>query len=178
MSKPKLIMLYGFAASGKTTLLKKYLQEHPFALSIEGDQIISMMGMWRQHEKEAREIVFEHTKVMVANHLEKGYDVLLPYLLTQHTDAETFEKIAAESSSDFYEVYISINRDEAIRRLLKRGIWGEEDSPQLTNDDLPEINKLYDEMESAMKNRMTIKTIASDFGDIEGAYSQFIATVS
>jgi DNA transposition AAA+ family ATPase len=57
MKKPKLILLYGFASSGKTTLSKKYISEHPLALSIEGDQIINMMGQWRANENEARELV-------------------------------------------------------------------------------------------------------------------------
>ena len=159
MSKPKLIMLYGFAASGKTTLSKKYIEDNPLALSIEGDQIISMMGRWRDNEKKAREIVFEHTLEMMKVHLSKGYDVLLPYLLTNPNHASVFEAVANEVSTDFHEIYIEIDRDEAINRLLERGVWGEEGSPELTDDDLPEINALYNTMEKAMSQRTNIKIV-------------------
>jgi predicted kinase len=178
MSTPKLILLYGFASSGKTTISKKYLEQHPLSLSIEGDQIISMMGCWREHEAEAREIVFEHTKEMAQLHLRKGHDVLLPYLLTNPEHASIFETIADEMAIDFYEVYIKIERDEAIKRLLSRGVWGEEGSPQLTEDDLPEINELYDVMEQAMGERKQLKIVESELGDIGGTYSKFLNSIT
>lgn len=178
MTRPKLIILYGFAASGKTTLSNKYLSEHPLAISVEGDQIISMMGQWREYEVKAREIVFEDTKAIVKVHLDKGHDVLLPYLLTDHTHAEIFEKIAEEMMSDFYEVSINIERTEAINRLLSRGVWGEDGSPILTELDLPEINGLYDTMEKAMSYRNEVRLISSNIDDIEGTYSKFIEAVS
>ncbi len=178
MHKPKLIILYGFASSGKTTLSKKYLSEHPLSISIEGDQIISMMGQWREHEAEAREIVFEDTKAIVKVHLEKGHDVLLPYLLTNHTHAEIFEEIAEEMLVDFYEVQIDVAREDAIKRLLNRGVWGEEGSPGLTEADLPEINRLYDTMEKAMNHRNKVRIISSELGDIDGTYAKFIEVLT
>lgn len=177
MNKSKLIFLYGFASGGKTTLSKKYISEHKLALSIEGDQIISMMGQWREHENEAREIVFEHTCAMVRQHLEKGYDVLLPYLLTNPNHPDIFENIALEAGADFHEVYIEIDRDDAVQRLLQRGVWGEEGSPKLSESDLPEINDLYDNMEQAMASRKSVKSISSELGDIDGTYAKLLDAI-
>lgn len=137
-----------------------------------------MMGQWREHETEAREIVFEDTQAITRVHLAKGRDVLLPYLLTDYTHAEVFEKIAEEMSATFHEVLIKIEREDAIRRLLERGVWGEEGSPSLTDSDLPEINGLYDTMEKAMSHRNVIETITSESGDIDGTYAKFIEAIS
>jgi adenylylsulfate kinase-like enzyme len=178
MSKAKLIMLYGFAASGKTTLSNKYLSLHPQAISIEGDRIINMMEQWRKREMEARKIVFEDIKALTKEYLGKGRVVLLPYLLTDHTQAETFKRIADEMSATFHEVFINIERGDAIARLLKRGVWGEAGSPELTESDLPEINELYDRMEKAMDNRGGTKVIKSDLGDIDGTYTKFIMALA
>lgn len=178
MNKPKLILLYGFASSGKTTLSKRYISKHPLALSVEGDQIISMMGQWRENEGEAREIVFEHTKAITELHLKKGHDVLLPYLLTNTEDAESFREIAERVQVDFFEIYIYLEREEAINRLLKRGVWGEEGSPKLSNDDLPEIEKLYDLMEKSMSSRTSVKLLQSAFNDIEGTYAEMLRLIS
>lgn len=178
MRKPKLILLYGFASSGKTTISKKYLDEHPLAMSIEGDQIISMMGQWRKHWEEAREMVHEYTVGIVKAHLSKGHDVLLPYLLINGKHAEDFEAIAKNMSANFSEVYINIERTKAIERLLQRGVWGEEGSPQLTEEDLPEINELYDAMEKAMATRNNLKNITSNSGDVDGTYSKFLSSIS
>lgn len=178
MNEPKLILLYGFASSGKTTLAKKYTDEHPLSIAIEGDQIISMMGQWRKHENEARKLVFEHTKSIAKKHLSAGHDVLLPYLLTNPSHAQELEMLAKESSVPFHEVSIEINRDDAIERLLARGVWGEEGSPRLTNDDMPEINNLFDTMETAMSERDTIKRIHSELGDIQGTYEKLLLAIT
>jgi predicted kinase len=178
MSKPKLIVLYGFAASGKTTISKKYIEDHPLALSIEGDQIISMMGQWRVNEEEAREIVFTHTLEMAKVHLKEGYDVLLPYLLTDPEHASIFETTAKDLVADFYEVYIEIEQDEAIDRLLERGVWGEEGSPHLTDEDSPEINSLYNTMKKALEKRSAIKVIKGMKDDTDGTYSGFLNSIT
>ncbi len=178
MRQPKLILLYGFAASGKTTLAKRYVDEHPLAIAIEGDQIIGMMGQWRKHEDEARKLVFEHTKSITENQLEAGYDVVLPYLLTDSTHAQAFEEIAKRLDVSFYEIYIETEKDEAIDRLLKRGVWGEDGSPKLSKDDLPEIENLFERMTKAMSERLNITTIASVLGDIEGTYTKLLTSVS
>jgi predicted kinase len=178
MKKPKLILLYGFASSGKTTLSKKYISEHPLALSIEGDQIISMMGQWRANENEAREIVFEHAKAITERHLMSGHDVLLPYLLTNAEHAESFREIAERVGVDIFEIYIYLEREEAINRLLNRGVWGEEGSPKLSTDDLPEIEQLYDQMEKSMSSRLNVKLLPSTLNDIDGTYAKMLRLIS
>jgi 2-phosphoglycerate kinase len=54
----KVILINGSAGVGKTTIATKYIEDNPLSMSIEGDQIIGMMGQWRKYEDEARELVF------------------------------------------------------------------------------------------------------------------------
>lgn len=174
----KLIILYGFAASGKTTLAKLYIDEHPLALAFEGDLLIGMMGQWRKYEIEARRIIFEHTKSIIKNQLLAGKDVIIPYLLTVANDIESFEDIANECGVEFIEVYIKFEKEEAVENLLRRGVWGEEGSPQLTENDLPEIYRLYEIMATAMEKRDQAKIVTSKLGDIEGTYKKFLTACS
>lgn len=174
MNKPKLIILYGFAASGKTTLAKMYIADNPLALNIEGDQIISMIGDWRSHETEARAIVLEYTQKLAEEHLKKGFDVIIPYLLTNTEDAELFREIALRKEADLFEIYINFNHTEAIDRLLKRGVWGEEGSEQLSEADLPEIEELYVKMESSMSSLTKVKFLSILQNDTEGTYDEFL----
>ncbi len=178
MNKPKLIILYGFAASGKTTLSKKYTAVHPLSMSIEVDQIIGMLGQWRTHEAVAREIIFEQAKCMIELHLAKGYDVILPYLLTNASHAESFKKVAERAQVDFFEIYIYLEREEAVKRLLERGVWGEDGSPKLSRNDLPEIEHLYNQMEISMSLRTNVKLLPSTNNDIEGTYPELLRLVS
>lgn len=96
MNTAKLIILYGFAGSGKTTIARKYVDNHPLSMMIEGDDIINMMGKWREHEDEARGLVYQHTCSIVKNQLQAGHVVILPYLLTDATHIESFKKITED----------------------------------------------------------------------------------
>lgn len=173
----KLIILYGFASSGKTTLAKKYIDVHPLTIAIEGDQIIGMIGQWRKNEDEARRIVFEHSKSIVENHLKAGHDVILPYLLSDSSQIESFEDIANKCNASFIEVYIDIEKDDAVNRLLERGCWGEEGSRKLTEDDKEMLMNRYEHMKNAMQKRPNAKPIISDLGEIDETYNKFLEAI-
>ncbi len=169
----KLILLNGSASVGKSTITKLFLQENPLAIGVEGDQLISMMGCWRENEDEARMLVFQHTKQIAETHLKTGHSVLLPYLLTEPSQADEFERIAHDNNAEFIEIALFIEREEAVARLLERGVWGEEGSPKLTENDRPEIEALYDKMVSALKSRPNTHYIDVRKGDVQGTYNQF-----
>lgn len=178
MSKPKLIFLNGFAASGKSTLTEKYLNDHKFALGLEGDVLIAMLGGWKEDWDGAHQIRLKMSEILVKGHLSLGYDVVLPFLLHDAAQAEQYEKIAQEVGADFNEVYLELEKDEAVERLLKRGTWGEEGLPPLTEDDRPEIEKMYDSMYSATKQRPNMISVKPHFGAIEETYQELLAKLA
>lgn len=159
MSRPKLILLNGFAAAGKTTIAKRYITEHSLALALEADALVDNIGGWHKHEAEVRRLTFATTKAILRAYLPSGHDVVLPYLMTDAAEAAAFEAIAAACQAEYYEVLLHSDRDAAIARLLRRGRWGEATSPPLTEQDLPEINKLYDRMSAALAARPPQLTI-------------------
>jgi predicted kinase len=177
MKNPKLIILYGFASSGKTTLAKRYVDEHPLTIAIEGDQIIGMIGQWRKNEDEARSMVFGHTQSITENHLTAGYDVMIPHLLSDSTQIEVFENIAKECGASFHEIYIEIEKEDAVNRLLERGCWGEEGSRQLTEDDRAMLVNRYEYMTNVMKERTNTKSISSVVGEIEETYKKLLEAI-
>lgn len=171
-------MLYGFAASGKTTLAKKYIDEHPLAIAIEGDQLIGMLGQWRKNEDEARGLVFEYTKSICRQHLQTGKDVIIPCLLTTANQPEAFQEIAEEVDATFHEIYIKIEKEESVNRLLERGRWGEEGSRRLTDSDRPLLTSRYEHMDKLMQERTGATLISSELGNIEKTYQQLIEAVN
>jgi len=174
MVQPKLILLNGFAGSGKSTIVKRYIHEHPLALIIEGDELIVNIGQWRKHEVQARELIFELTKSMARTYLASNHDVLLPYLVTDARHVETFEKIAQACDATFHEILLHNNRADAIARLLKRGTWGEADQDPLSDKDTPAIEDLMSKMESEREQRPNTQTIPIKQGDIDHTYQLFI----
>ena len=57
---------------------------------------------------------------MAAIHLRSGYDVIIPQLPGGSYDA-TYENVAQEAGAEFLEIFIEVEKEEAIRRLLARG---------------------------------------------------------
>ena len=177
-TEQKLILLNGFAASGKTTLTKRYIDDHPLALGLEHDELVVMLGQWEEHEKEAREKVFLLMKNMVSTHLKSGNDVVLPYLLTNSTHAEEFENIANENGAKFIEIILSKDRDEAIDHLLLRGCWGEKGLPPLTDKDIPSIEHLYETMMLETNKRENMVPLNPVWNDINQTYSQLLDIIN
>lgn len=175
MAKPKLILINGFAAVGKTTIAKMYLAEHPLATVIEGDELIVNIGSWQQNEDEARRLVFLLTKSMLRTCLAEGRDVVLPYLVTNSGHVDEFEEIARSSGADFYEFVLYNDRSTAIAKLLKRGTWGEAGQPPITDDELPVIEELAAKMDRALQERPEMIRIESKMGDPKGTYKQLLS---
>jgi hypothetical protein len=123
------------------------------AMALEADTIVDSIGNWINHQEEVRQLTFELTKAMLRAYLPSGHDVILPYLVTNAEEVQEFESIAHACNADYYEFVLHNERVEAIGRLLKRGKWGEETSPPLTEKDMPEIENLMDRMEAALKER-------------------------
>ncbi len=167
---PKLIILNGF----KTTLAQKYIQKFPLSINIEGDKIITMIGNWKEHYDEARIPIFPITLAIAKINLELGRDVVIPYLLKDADHAEKFENLAKELHARYYEIYLHANKDEAIKRLMQRGVWGEEGLPPLGDRDLPQISQLFDTMESATSLRPNQIKLDIIHGDIDKTFENFL----
>ncbi len=177
MPASKLILLNGFAASGKSTIAKRYIDNHPLALAVEGDTIIVNIGQWNAHEQEARALMYTITRTLAATHLASGHDVVLPYLLTNPMHADAFKQLALDSKASYYEVLLLDEKSVAVDRLIQRGSWGEPGLPPLTDSDLPVIGDLYDRMIEAAKGRDMI-TIRPSHGDIEGTYQELVRAIA
>jgi predicted kinase len=174
---PKLILLYAFAGVGKSTIARRYIKENKLSLLIEGDQIIHNIGLYLDSYKEARQLVFVQTMTMAATHLSHGYDVIVPYLLVHPEQAIELNKIATDKGAEFKEIYIKLGKEKSLDRLIARGRWGEEDSPELDEAEMEKATRLYHEMEVAMNTRNQAIIIGYHLDNIEKTYSEFIKAV-
>jgi len=175
MKRPKLILINGFAASGKTTISKMYIDHHPLAVMVEGDELVVNIGGWQTREDEARKLVFEMTKSMIRPCLESGHDIILPYLVTDASHVEEFKLLSESLSVDFYEFVLRFDRKDAIVRLLKRGTWGEVGQPPITDQDLPAIENLADKMEAALQLRPDAVVLNIEQNDPVATYKQLMS---
>jgi predicted kinase len=178
MQKPNLILLNGFAGAGKSTIGRRYIADHALAFLIEGDELIVNIGSWLEHEDEARELVYEMTKSLLAVHLSRGYDVVLPYLVTNNLHIKEFESIAVNNGATFHNFFLANDKGVAIQRLLDRGTWGEAGTDPLSDKDMPEIERLYDAMEKQLEHQDYIVVINQTGLSIDETYDKILQMIN
>ncbi|KFU76184.1 AAA domain-containing protein [Amycolatopsis lurida] len=80
----RLIHLNGLSRVGKSTLARRYANEHPGALALDLDVLAGLIGGWQENFFAALEWARGHGRELATRHLRQGYDVILPQLVTVH----------------------------------------------------------------------------------------------
>lgn len=179
MTQPKLIHLNGPAGIGKDTIAQRYIDEHPLALCIRTDELITTLGQWSlpEHYDPARHLVFDMALRMITIHLRAGYDVIVPHLLTDLKEAEALEEVAKDETAPFIEILLTTDKQDALDRIFERGTRGEPGAPPLTSDDKPEFVELYDNVLLAATRRPYQEVISVN-GEIDATYQSVMDIIN
>ena len=116
---PRLIHLNGPSRVGKSTLARRYANEHPGILVLDLDVLAGLIGGWREDFSAALEVARGHGRELAVRHLRSGYDVILPQLVTVHDrDPDpAFEEAACAADAAYVEVALMVDDQEHLQRL-------------------------------------------------------------
>ncbi|SFR27732.1 Predicted kinase [Lentzea waywayandensis] len=112
---PRLIHLNGPTGVGKSTLAA-----HPKTLNLDADEIVRLVGGWREDFHGAVGLVRPLALTMAATHLASGNDVVMPQLIMRHTERDRFAGAAASAGADYLEFVLLAPPETAIRRYRDR----------------------------------------------------------
>jgi predicted kinase len=157
---PRLILLNGPPACGKSTVARRYVDEHPLALNLDVDQVRSMIGRWRDDPHAAGLLARAISLAAARTHLAAGHDVVVPQLLARLTFIEQLEALAREVGAVFHEVVLLDSKENMLRRFAER-------SPEESTEDL---STLYDRLMSLLATRPGVRTVQVTDGDVEATY--------
>lgn len=113
-------MLNGPPGIGKSTLARRYVDDHPLALDLDIDSVRRLLGRWRDDPTRAGLLARAMTLTMAREHLAGGHDVVLPQFLGRPQFLEQAEAVAAETGAQFHEFVLMDDRDEVVRRFTAR----------------------------------------------------------
>jgi predicted kinase len=116
----RLIVLNGPPAVGKSTLARRYADDHPLALALDIDSVRRLLGRWEDDPTRAGLLARAMTLTMAREHLRNGYDVVLPQYLGNPRFLEQAEAAAGDVGSQFFEFVLMDGRDEVVRRFNAR----------------------------------------------------------
>ena len=124
---PRLIHLNGPSRVGKSTLARRYANEHPGTLALDLDVLAGLIGGWKEDFSAALEIARGHGHELAVRHLRAGHDVILPQLVTVHDRGRdpAFEDAACTAAASHVHVALMVDEHEQLRRLHGKRLTSE-----------------------------------------------------
>jgi predicted kinase len=120
MEVPRLILINGLPGSGKSTLGRRYLEDHKLALALDIDAIRSTLGLSLAEPAVSGLAARDLARAMTQTHLQAGHDVLVCQFLGRLEFVEVLDQLATAIGIPFIEVVLVTTVDEAVERFLRR----------------------------------------------------------
>ena len=117
---PRLVLINGAPASGKSTLAQMYVDEHPLTLALDIDVVRAMLGRWLDDPVAAGLAARRMAIAMARVQLSAGRDVLVPQFLGRIDFVLELEHLARETGADFVEVVLLSGAQDAADRFARR----------------------------------------------------------
>ena len=181
--KPKLIILNGPLGIGKSTIAKRYAEEHPLTLLLDIDNVWSMISDWREQKEISAPLSKKMAIEMACIHLQAGHDVIIPQIIQSSELAISFENTANDCEADYYEILLFAEKAESIQRFIERGksqghptgfrTGGIIDS----NGREEKLATMYDAMMSTAATRPNTIKLEPTLGDIDSTYTALIESI-
>ncbi|WP_158843648.1 AAA family ATPase [Saccharothrix deserti] len=159
-----LIVLNGPPGCGKSTIARRYAEDHPPALALDVDRVRDLIsGDLPRAGRLARDIAIAAART----HLTSGHDVVVPQFLGRPEFLERLARLAADVGATFHEIVLFDSKENALRRFAER------DTIQATPR---ELSDMHDNLMAVIAARQPV-VILSREGDPEHTYQALLAVL-
>jgi predicted kinase len=177
---PRLIVLNGPPACGKSTLARRYAEEHPLTLDLDIDRIRDLIGGWRTHLADAGLLARAAALAAARAHLLAGHDVIVPQLLARPEFLIQAEELARSTGATFHEIVLMDTRENAVRRWSLRAAGtpvrdGQEERRGEPGDTPETIAALHDRLLGLLPSRPNARIVHSHENQIDRTHQEFLA---
>ena len=153
---PKLVLLNGPPAVGKSTLARRYAHDHPLTLVLEIDAVRALLGSWLEEWERSGPAARQIALAMARTHLEAGHDVIVPQLLTRRAFVDQLRATTEGAGATFHEFALLDPRETVLGRLEQRSeheTAGSFSARELMEKQGNEPGDAYDAFVAALRER-------------------------
>jgi predicted kinase len=119
LTKPVLIVLYGFPGAGKTFFARQFSEEIN-AANINGDQLRYEFFENPIYNKDEDDVVDHLSLFMVSQFLQTGVSVVYDASTMKNSQRRILKDIAMRAKADLLVVWLQIDVESAFMRVIKR----------------------------------------------------------
>jgi len=180
----RLILINGAPASGKSTLARRYAEDHPLTLVLDIDVVRGMLGRWIDTPSDAGILARRLALRMAAEHLTGGHDVVVPQALARIDFLLQLDTLATELGVPFVEIALVSSAADAVRRFAWRSAHPEDDTHrdaaalQERGGGADEIATMYARIMAVVGERPATHLVETVDGDIDGTYARLLAAIA
>src|SRR3954452_24049614 len=116
----RLVHLNGPPGVGKSSVARAYAADHPGALLLDADVVVSMISGWRDSFWETLHVARRLAAAMAREHLASGSDVVLPQLVTRAEEIAPYLRAVDEAGATYVEVVLLADPPTTFDRFSAR----------------------------------------------------------
>ncbi|MGK5523164.1 AAA family ATPase [Micromonospora sp. URMC 107] len=181
---PRLIVLNGPPGCGKSTLARRYVEDHPLALDLDIDRIRDLVGRWRDHPGPAGLLARAVALAAARAHLAGRHDVIVPQFLGRPEFIEQAERVARDAGAQFHEIVLLDDKENALRRFAERSRTSTDpahlDAQRLLDRQggATELAAMYDRLLAVVATRPGTRVVRTAHGRVDEAYRDLLACLT
>lgn len=180
----RLLHLNGPPGIGKSTIARRYADEHPGVLNCDVDVLRSLIGGWTEDFAGAGALIRPAAVAMIRAYLASGHDVVFPQMLLDPAEVTRFEDCAVDAGAQFIERWLMDEPDAAATRFYRRG----QDEPQnpwhtqvqdivAANGGRHALAGYHSDLKQLLTQRPTAVVVDSIDGEIEATYQLLLTSL-
>jgi len=123
----RLIHLNGAPGIGKSTLARRYAEDHPGILVCDIDVLRTLVAGWQEDFHEAGTRIRTTALATITSYLQSGHDVVLPQFVARAEELARFRSAAARGEAQYVGVVLTAEPRVVIDRFRTRSVIESDD---------------------------------------------------